>query len=401
MIKFTIKGVGLDTTEINHPFIGESDRYDIIFTSISANNDFLIAGSLKQMQPDPPLVVYVEFLEDLSKLLNFHIKELGREKIDVLLFDASLEMDKIIKATEELDYFVKSYGLMNPKTGKQLEDFLQKKENVISSIGINISPTDFNYDVIRNAKIHNLTIYGFNQFGGYLSSSRNILSFSVPYLLSFSAANCDYVIVSGRDLEKACENMQFLRSLITKEHGDNEYKLEKKIFKPASSLGMAIYTSLDLGHGYKLPYSDPNFCTLEGKDIITSFGKPVIEYPSSYSYFYEFQQVYAKINDILKILTYRDSWPAPVRFAYAKYHVMNFFRTNYPNAEINYVLVGKSIFLISFFQPTEFKGAFLWRTPVKEEAHGVYFLANPRGNEIIWREAEDEDREDEIDVLSK
>lgn len=401
MKKFQIQGVGLDTTNINHPFGDEEDWFDYIYTSISANNDFILKDSLKHLNPDPPLIVYVEFLENLSELLNYHLNVLGRTQIDLLMFSGDLNPEEVEKTMEGFKANIRAFGVKDVKTVKQLEKFLNIKNIAIRHVGLNISPTDFNFEVIRYCKNKQIPLFGFNPMGGYLSSARNIMSFTIPYLLSFAAANCDVVMLSGRDTQKAWEDMKFLRTLRNRVYEDNSlYELDRRVYKPASSLATAIKTAIDLGHGYKLPYSDPHFSTLDGTDIITSF-KTVGEYPKNYIGIYEIQPDYVKIRDILLLLDYPDSWQPEIKFAYARYNVMNYFEKNYPSAEIDYVLIGKSIFLINFHQPTLYKGAFLWQKIVQEEINGVYILANPDGNKIIWREADEDDLNREIDVLSE
>jgi hypothetical protein len=401
MRKFQVQGVGLDTTNINHPFGDEEDWFDYIYTSISANNDFILKDSLKHLNPEPPLIVYVEFLENLSDLLNYHLNMLGRDQVDLLLFDAELKPEDIEKEMEGFRSNVRAYGVKDVKSVKQLESFLNIQTIEIRHVGLNISPTDFNYEVVEFCRDNRISLFGFNPIGGYLSSARNINAFTIPYLLSFAAANCDVVILSGRDTQKAWEDMKFLRTLRDSEYVDDSlYELEKKVYKPASSLPVAIKTAVDLGHGYKLPYVDPHFSTLIGTDIITSF-KTTCEYPSNYVGIYEVQPDYIKVQNILALLNYKDSWPQEIRFAYARYNVMNYFEQNYPHAHMEYVLIGKTILLINFYQPTLYKGAFLWQKIVQEEVKGVYILANPENNKIIWRQADEEDLDEEIDVVAE
>lgn len=401
MKKFQIQGVGLDTTNINHPFGDEEDWFDYIYTSISANNDFILKDSLKNLNPSPPLIVYVEFLENLSDMLNYHLNILGRDQVDLLMFSAKLKPNDIEKALDGFRSNVRSFGVKDIKSVKQLETFLNIKTISIRHVGINISPTDFNYEVIDYCRQNRIPLFGFNPIGGYLSSTRNISSFSIPYLLSFAAANCDVVLLSGRDTQKAWEDMKFLRTLRDKVYTDDSlYVLEKKIYKPASSLPVAIKTAIDLGHGYKLPYEDPQFSTLNGTDIITSF-KTVREYPESYMGVYETQPDYVKIRDILILLDYPETWPPEIKFAYIRYNIMEYFNKNYPQAEIEYVLIGKTIFLINFYQPALYKGTFLWRKMIQDEIQGVYILANPEGDKVIWREADEEDLDEEIDIIAE
>ena len=64
---FKIQGVGLDTSTIDYNPGSYSGSYDYYYTSISANNDYLLKDMIDE---DTPVIVGVDFLESLENVLE-------------------------------------------------------------------------------------------------------------------------------------------------------------------------------------------------------------------------------------------------------------------------------------------------------------------------------------------
>lgn len=394
MIKYKVQNVGIDTTNLRGSFGGE-EVFPFVYTSISENNDYLV-GQYIDPEDDQSILVYIDFTERLEELLKLHMEALGVKKVDMLFFNADLDPKKVYEACKTLgDICPPIFGIKDPKNTRQIEGFLNLPDFKVQGVGIPLSPTEFDYSIVQFCVDHEIPIYGFNPFGGYISAARNISSFTVPYLLSFAAAHCEVVMLSGRNVGESEDDMKFLKSLIGETHNKGEYFLDRKVHKPVSSMGRGVYSSLDLGHGYKLPYNSNDFCSLDSRDVILNFGRPIVEYPAEYSGIYEVQPDFVRIRDMIGTLKYEDSWSSDIKFAYTRYKVMEYFKENYPEATMSYILIGKSVFFIDFWRDAKFKGTFLWKVLVEKEIQRTYFLAN-LGDDIIFREVDEEDMESSV-----
>jgi hypothetical protein len=396
MIKFKVKGCGIDTTTTTYLFGDDDHNFQYIHTSIGAGNDFLLKKSLSTVSG----VLYsveVDFTERLPEMLKNHMDTLGIAQVDILFFSASLGLDKIQDSIKELisDAIpIISFGIKDPRNVKEAEDIIKpEQENLsITAIGMNLSPTEFDLDIVEFCKKYNLPIFGFNPIGGYLSAARNIQALSVPYLLEFSASNCDVVMLSGRDLYLAEEDAKYIGELIDKEYEDNKYRLTKKVHKPVSSLGKLVYNSIDFGHGYILPYEDPSFCSLEG-DIRSKLNRPEIAYPEVYNPLYELQPDYIKIQARLSDLKYPEEWKNEIKLTLAKYEIVKYLKEAYPRGEIDCTSIGKEILVIELHQPIIFKGTFLWRKVEVKQEDRVYLLFCDENGEVIFREVDQDEIE--------
>lgn len=400
MMKFKVKGCGLDTSTTTYLFNNDDHAFQYIHTSIGVGNDYLLKKSLSSVS-GTLYSVEVDFTEKLSEMLRNHMRVLGIFQIDMLFFYASLGKDKIQKAIEELraeSIPIINFGIKDPRNVREVEDLLNpEQENpdpnkILAAVGINLSPTDFDLDVVEYCKKYDIPIFGFNPFGGYISAPRNIQALTVPYLLEFSSSYSDVVILSGRDMYLATEDAKYVQALIDREYEDGKYKLTKKVHKPVSSLGKLVYTAVDFGHGYILPYENPGFCTLEG-DIRSKINKAEIAYPENYSPLYEIQPDYIKILSLLADLKYPEDWRNELKLTYAKYEIMKYLEKTYPKGNISCVSIGKEILIIELHQPTIFKGTFLWRKVEVEQEDRIYLLFCNEKGEVIFREVDQDEIE--------
>ena len=400
MMKFKVKGCGLDTTTTTYLFNNDEHDFQYIHTSISAENDYLLRKSLNEIS-GVLFSVEVDFTEKLPEMLKKHLEVLRISQIDMLFFQASLGKDKIQAAIEELradSLPIINFGIKNPKNVKEIEELLDPEQKepdfnkILVAVGMEISPTEFDLESVEYCKKYGIPLFGFNPFGGYTSAPRNIQALTVPYLLEFSAAHVDVVMLSGRDLYLATEDAKYVGVLIDKEYENDKYKLTKKIHKPVSSLGKLVYTTIDFGHGYILPYEDPGFCTLGG-DIRSKINKSEIVYPKTYNPLYEHQPDYVKILARLSELKYPEEWRNEIKLAYAKYEVMKYLREAYPKGEVDCTPIGKEILVIELHQPIIFKGTFFWRKVEIEQQDRVYLLFCNEKGEVMFREADQDEIE--------
>ena len=397
MMKFKVKGCGLDTTTTTYMFDNDEHKFQYIHTSIGVGNDYLLEKSLSTVS-GTLFSVEVDFTERLPEMLKNHMEVLGISQVDMLFFSASLGKEKIqasIKELKENSFPVTNFGIKDPKGVKEIEELIdpeQEGDPILVAVGMDVSPTEFDLDAIEYCKKYGIPVFGFNPLGGYISAPRNIQALTVPYLLEFSAAHVDVVMMSGRDTYLAVEDARYVHALIDKEYEDNKYRLTKKVHKPVSSLGKLIYTAVDFGHGYILPYENPGFCAFEG-DIRSKINKAEIAYPETYNPLYEAQPDYIKIQARLSELKYPEEWRNEIKLFLARYTIMKYLEETYPSAKVECTSIGKEIFVIEFHQPAVYKGTFLWRKLVTEPEDRVYLLYCNEKREVMFREVEQDEIE--------
>lgn len=400
MMKFRVKGCGLDTTTTTYLFDNDEHDFQYIHTSIGVGNDYLLKKSLSTVS-GTLYSVEVDFVEKLPEMLKNHMEILGISQIDMVFFEAFLGKEKIQSAIEELrseSLPIINFGIKDPKNAKEIENLLEPEQKdpdvtkLITAVGLDLSPTEFDLDSVEYCKKYNIPVFGFNPLGGYISAPRNIQALTVPYLLEFSASYVDVVMLSGRDLYLATEDAKYVRSLIDKDYEDNKYKLTKKVHKPVSSLGKLVYTAIDFGHGYILPYENPGFCTLEG-DIRSKINRAEIAYPETYNPLYEAQPDYIRIQARLSELKYPEEWRNEIKLTYAKHEIMNYLTEKYPKGEVDCTSIGKEILVIEVHQPVIYKGIFLWRKIEVEQEDRVYLLFCNEKGEVMFREADQDEIE--------
>ena len=395
MMKFKVKGCGLDTTTTTYLVNNDNHEFQYIHTSIGVGNDYLLKKSFDTIS-GTLYSVEVDFVEKLPEMLKNHMKILGISQVDMVFFEASLGKEKIQNAMKELrdeSLPITNFGIKNPQNVKEVEELLDPEQEdpnpsqILAAVGLDVSPTEFDLESIEYCKKYGIPVFGFNPLGGYTSAPRNIQALTVPYLLEFSAAHVDVVMLSGRDLYLASEDAKYVGVLIDKEYEDNKYRLTKKVHKPVSSLGKLVYTAIDFGHGYILPYEDPSFCVLEG-DIRSKINRSEIAYPENYNPLYEVQPDYVKIQARLSELKYPDEWRNEVKLTYARYEIIKYLEENYPKGDISCTPIGKEILIIELHQPIIFKGTFFWRKVEVEQEDRVYLLFCNEKGEVMFREVD-------------
>lgn len=248
---FKISGVGIDTTTMKFRPIESGVVYNYLYTSISANNDYIISDYVKSMS-DSSLIVGIDFLDGIDEIIINHLRVLGREKLDLLLIDSSCDLSYLSKNSINR-YTNQGIGIKNPTSVDQIKEL--SKYN-IKAVAFDLSPFHFNYDMINYCNENNIMIISFNPFGGNISSSAMIEAFSVPYLLSFSSNYSDIVFLSGRDTYYSDESKKYLESLIGKETKPI-FTLRKNINKLIKPIKKVVNTSISFEDSININYDSP------------------------------------------------------------------------------------------------------------------------------------------------
>ena len=344
MSKFKIQGVGLDTTNLDYS-PGEDMEFDYLYTSILANNEEAIYDYVVQC-PGAPLVTRLSFLDRASEAVGLHLDQIGRRMIDLLLVDASCDFVKYaddLSALVDFNY-VDVIGVYGPKTPERLEEIKTVLPN-LKYIGLELSPLNFNYEVVKWARDNEVDIIGFNPFGGHISAQGVIDSFTVPYLLEFFGAHTTLGFLSSRDMFSARQDKDYLMKLVDKEMENPKlYNLEKSIYKLYKPIKKAIGVSLklDLNHVLPLGFSDTLF---DPSDLDIKFGDAMVDTrdldvlvggieDEVYNYYQEFKTPEDTDSDLAILALFRP-------------HVKDLLINRLPGWIINENRAGEKIFVYS------------------------------------------------------
>lgn len=251
--KFKISGVGIDTSRINQRIPENAlDDFTYVHTSINSGNEYIIKEAIN---PEATLITTIDFLDKSDIVIESYLRELGRDYIDLLLIDSKCRVEDYSDLLENLiiSGVVKEIGISNPSSLKDLE-YMSKSFSEISAISLDICPLNFPWSIINYCKNKDIKILGFNQFGGKINATRLIESFSVPYLLSFSAAYSDIVFLSGQKLNTIDDEISYLIELIDKEY-DKEFSINQDINKLLKKPKRTVNTSLVISEDLEIPYN--------------------------------------------------------------------------------------------------------------------------------------------------
>lgn len=332
---FKILGTGIDTGNmIFKPASDNEDSYDYIHTSISKNNDFLVADYIKN-QPGASLVVTVDFTDNLEQVLGGHLEELGRNTVDLLLLDCpTFDWSRLQEIFEPLvqEGLVGEVGIANPVS----LDVLDKLKDALGPgkkiyVALDICPFKYNVDIMEWIEKEGAVLLSFNPFGGYLNAPTLIESFSIPYLLAFAATHSEIVFLSGRDLFGSSQAKGYLETLVGLENKDvAKYTLKKstsRLVKPAKRV---IGTSLALDRGnFVLSYDIPQFLYYL-PDLEISLGKTVDVLPTVPEDLYTTLE--RGIKDLIDILYFPVDASDNVKYALLRYKVLQHLRFLYPES---------------------------------------------------------------------
>lgn len=283
-MKFNIKGVGLDISQLDYSPVFNSDcKFDYIHSNLSSNNESLVREYISNYNEEVPIIITTDFLDEVELALRGHLVEFNRESVDLLLINSKCDIDKYQETIVKLvdSECVKYLGVSLPESLEVLE----KLEEIYTQLGIsdkfkyvslNISPYSINYDILKYCYSHNITVFGFNPLGGYITAPTLISSYTVPYLLEFSANYCDVVFLSSRDLYNSVINKNYLQNLINVEDVDTtKYELGTNVDKLLKPADKVIYTGFRFEDGSLLPFDNPGLVYYE-PGIIETYQKKIL-----------------------------------------------------------------------------------------------------------------------------
>lgn len=380
MSNFKIQGIGLDSSTLTYdPGVSRiDDGYNYLMTNISKSNDFVISSYAKNLPSDIVLLTVTDYLDNISAGLGYHLEELGRKYVDLLLVTTNANWDDYagsLKLAYE-ENKVKHFGLEQPSD----VEAIKKCQGIMDTLGLKIEyitlpicPLEFNNEIITYCNENKIGIIGLNPFGGYLSAPRNITAFSVPYLLMFAAYYCDIVMVSGRDMIKAYEDKEFLSSLIGRE-ADPGMALKKSISKPVKEIKQAVYTSLKMDEDNIIPYTSPE-TLLYAEDYMFKFGLSSEKVKKT-----EDGGLTKEGNEFLSICYFpTDAKPGDI-FALGYYRVMEFLRNRLGSEyELSALKVGQSVLFINAVKEDTVSGHLLWQKIIPGDTKQFYLIATHGG----------------------
>lgn len=351
MSKFKIEGVGLDLTTLDYS-PSEDNGFDYICTSITANNEDAIREYVKECSGSP-LVTKIDFIDRSSEAIGLHLDQLERRMIDLLLVDASCDF---IKYADELSFLVDRgyvdvigvYNLESVERAKEIKTVIPD----LKYIGLDVCPLNFNHELISWAQENDVSIIGFNPFGGHISAQGIIESFTVPYLLEFFSSYVTLGFLSGRDIFAAKQDKDYLESLIDKEVKNPKlYSLDKsvaKLYKPLKkAVGVSI--SLDANHILPLGFADTLY---DPSELVIQLGKALEETR-------DLDVVVGGLED--EVYKYYEDFVVPedtesdlVILAMFRPHVVELIKSFYPESdgwEVHCGRAGEKLFVITALQP--------------------------------------------------
>lgn len=330
--KFKISGVGLDTRRLTIcPSNSFDELFDYIHTSISENNDYIISDFIKY-QSGALLITTIDFSDTMESALTGHLLTIGRNKIDLLLINSNCKWNPDNINQLKTSGIIDSIGISNPDSIDRIIELRNELGNEnIKYISLDICPLNFNYDIINWCSENNITILGFNPFGGHISAPSIIDSFSVPYLLGFSATYSSIVFLSGEDIYQCIPERDYLNSLIGKEV-EPKYILKKNISKLYKPIKKTIETSLKIGDNIIFPYKCPD-TIYDHSDIILNLGKIIETLPEQLEKSNLEEEVYL-ISDIL----YKpEDANSSDLFAIYRYRVLELLKVRFPESSWEHV----------------------------------------------------------------
>lgn len=393
--KFKIQGVGIDTsTIITRPWKEDSGEiYDYIHTSISGNNDFLISDYVKS-QPGASLITTIDFISNPEGVLLGHLMELGRKEIDLLLISSDC-LEKNLGIIGEVISGLKSskligeFGISNPQSVDQIKEIENAYGDKIKFISLDICPLHFNYEVINYSKENNIEILGFNPFGGYISSGGVISSFTIPYLLAFSATYSSIVFLSGRDLFGSIDCRNYLRENVIGSETSSKFTLKKSVSRLYKSLKKVVDTSLILNDNITLSYNIPTVL-YPLKDICITLGKSYNMIPQKDKE--SRTEVEKSVYDLLDITDFPSGISLENIYSIARYQVLGYIRIKFPKEEgweMNLINFGDKTLGIGVVREVQGGKKKFWKKRKKEEESNCFLLAVPDKDTILFLENPD------------
>lgn len=382
-VNYKVSEVGLDTRSINYDcdFLGDGfNKISYLFTSISANNDFLVGPDLR-VSSKFSIITHIDTVDKLEYLVEAHTKSLGVRYLSVLLIDSECDISsKEIEINNLKERgLVESIGIYGPKS----KEVLEKTKIPFDYVGLPVSPLDYNHEVMEWCKSNEKTVIGLEPYGDKLSEARNIESFTKMYLLNFISTNADIVILPGKDLVQAIVESEYVMNL----KGTKSlpmYVLKKSWHKTVEPLNKFAYTSVVLGDGVEISYHDPEML-IDSAEITLGAAKETKFADNTKKALQKFDvdeelrkssDPVSTINDLVSGVLDYSGLSDEVAFAFARYRVLSRLQDFFPGDdwEVQLAKIGTSELTIRLTKPEIIKGM-LWWTKVTPAESKTYVLA--------------------------
>ena len=372
MSMYKIKGVGLDTTNLD--YVADVGEFDYLHTSISANNGLIVRGILEESIAT--IITSIDFLDQIKIAVSNHLFELDREKLDLLLINSSCDFEKYADQIQELldSGLVDQIGIKNPNSPEEIERIM-KTVPKIKYVSLELCPLNFNYEVVKFCEDNEIDLLVFNPFGGYISAPVLIDSFTIPYLLNFAAYYGTIVFLSGREISSNSQR-QYLEPLIDSDVEDESlYKLTKSVRRLVKPIKKMVNTSIVINEDITLPFKALQSSLFSRDDLILNLDKT----------FYDVDEDIEK-DDVVKyikeMLENKDEYnlPKDARDDSDSLSVLRYFITSWLDLEfsakdtiINTIKLSNNIFIYLIYKETG-------KTLKKHTPIGCYLLYKSEDN---------------------
>lgn len=377
---FKISGVGIDTTRI-YKMLGEDDldNFTYVHTTLVEGNESYLRSAIKDSHI---LITTVDFLDKIETAIPKHLLELRKDKINLLLIDSRCKIEDNVDTLNNLIIagLVDEIGISNPETPKRLDE-LRSRISQINYVSFNICPLNFPFSMINYCRDNEIKVLGFNAFGGRINYPRLIESFTVPYLLTFSAVYSDIVFLSGNRLDLLDQETEYLMDLVDKEYG-REYKINQDVSKLPKEPKQAIYTTLKLSDDLCIPYNTADLL-FSYPELSFSFGDySNIQIPAEN----EGDDLTSAVNEFYKEFSGGPSDNASLKntMAFLRYRILDLARVEYPEIDgwaLFCTPIDYQSFVISGIR--KIRERKILRT--KETIEQINYLAYYNGTDLLFR----------------
>ena len=330
-LKFKISGVGLDTRRLTIcPSETFDELFDYIHTSISENNDYIISDFIK-FQSGASIITTIDFSDTMETAIAGHLLTIGREKIDLLLINSNCSWDITNINHLKSSGMVDSIGISNPDSIERIIELQKEMRGEIKYISLDLCPLNFKYDIVNWCIENNITMLGFNPFGGHISAPSIIDSFSIPYLLGFSASYCSIVFLSGEDIFQTIPERDYLNNLIGKDV-EPKYILKKNVSKLYKPIKKTVETSINISDNIIFPYNCPEII-YNPEELVLTLGKTTEIIPEQT----EPTEIESEVYQLLNLLYMPKDSDIRSQFAIFRYRVIELLKVKFPEVTWEHV----------------------------------------------------------------
>lgn len=361
-MKYKIKSIGLDTRNLNQ-VIRSSSSFDYLLTEIGGFKEDLIFKSIKDKELKPQIIVHASYQDLLDFGLSEHLKRIGVPKCSLLL-DEGVD---ILEATLDSDQIM-DVGILGNELEKiklTYDKLIELDKKPVSFIATDLCPFLYNKELVDWVSSLNLQLVSLNQMGGYINAHRNIMSFSVPYLLSFAGFHSDCVILSGREESHYLKSEYYLRnSVINLEYSEETeklFKMKKSVNKEIKPLKQVVYTGMSLDKDFLISYNN-QASLLEGTIIEFSLGKPVEDIIDLQGLGDD--PLDGELKSYAELKKLPEDSNSAVKLAHLTYSISNYLRLKFPEYSQELLNIGDKVAYVELSREDTKNGFWFWKKSV-------------------------------------